>query len=62
MSIRRTLTSKGRHLTYEAPRTKASGHGDLAWALMQALDNEPLEAAIGVTSQSSVEIFGDDDD
>lgn len=62
MSIRRTLTSKGRHLTYEAPRTKASGHGDLAWALFQALDNEPLEAAIGVTSQSSVEIFGDDDD
>lgn len=62
MSIRRTLTSKGRHLTYEAPRTKASGHGDLAWALMQALDNEPLEAAMGVTSQSSVEIFGDDDD
>lgn len=62
MSIRRTLTSKGRHLTYEAPRTKASGHGDLAWALMQALDNEPLEAAMGVTSQSSVEIFGDEEE
>lgn len=62
MSIRRTLTAKGRHLTYEAPRTKASGHGDLAWALFQALDNEPLEASIGVTgTQSSVEIFGDDD-
>ncbi|MNH79289.1 Terminase-like family protein [compost metagenome] len=62
MSIRRTLTNKGRHLTYEAPRTKASGHGDLAWALFQALDNEPLEASIGVTgTQSSVEIFGDDD-
>jgi len=57
MSIRRTLTGSGRHLTYEAPRTRQSGHGDLAWALFQALDNEPLEAAIGVTNQSRVRIF-----
>ena len=57
MSIRRTLTGSGRHLTYEAPRTRQSGHGDLAWALFQALDNEPLEAAIGVTHQSRVRIF-----
>ncbi len=57
MSIRRTLTGSGRHLTYEAPRTRQSGHGDLAWATFQALDNEPLEAAIGVTKKSRVRIY-----
>lgn len=56
MSIRRTLTSKGRHLTYEAPRTRASGHGDLAWALFQALDNEPLEASVGIVKRSRVKV------
>lgn len=60
MSIRKTLTTSGRHLTYEAPRTKKSGHGDLAWALFQCLDNEPLEAAIGVTSRSRVRVQRDD--
>lgn len=60
MSIRRALTSSGRHLTYEAPRTKKSGHGDLAWALFQALDNEPLEAAIGVVRRSRVKVFAND--
>lgn len=57
MSIRRTLTTSGRHLTYEAPRTKQSGHGDLAWALFQALDNEPLEAAHGLVRKSRVKVF-----
>lgn len=56
MTIRRTLTASGRHVTYEASRTKESGHGDLAWALMQCLSNEPLEAAIGGVRRSSVEI------
>lgn len=60
MSIRRALTAKGRHLTYEAPRTRASGHGDLAWALFQALDNEPLEAAIGITKTSRVKVYEND--
>lgn len=57
MSIRRTLTGSGRHLTYEAPRTRQSGHGDLAWALFQALDNEPLEAGIGIERKSRVRIY-----
>lgn len=56
MSIRRTTTVSGRQVTYEASRTKDSGHADLAWALFQALFNEPLEAAIGGGARSSVEI------
>lgn len=60
MSIRRALTGSGRHLTYEAPRQKGTGHADLAWAVFQALDNEPLEAAIGGGATSTVRIFYDD--
>lgn len=56
LSIRRTLTGSGRHLTYEAPRTKQSGHGDLAWALFQALDNEPLEAGVAAPKRSRLRI------
>lgn len=60
MSIRRTLTAGGRHMTYEAPRTRKSGHGDLAWALFQALDNEALEASVAPTKRSRVRIQHDD--
>lgn len=60
MSIRRTLTGSGRHLTYEAPRSRASGHGDLAWALFQCLDNEPLEASVGIVKRSRVKVYPDD--
>lgn len=62
MSIRRTTTKSGRAVTYEAGRTKNSGHADLAWALMQSLVNEPLEAAIGGARTSSVVIADDDED
>lgn len=51
MSIRKTLTTSGRQVTYEANRTDETGHADLAWACMHALDNEPFE---GVNGNSSV--------
>ena len=62
MSIRRTTTASGRKVTYEAGRTKTAGHADLAWALLQALINEPIQAAIGAEGgqTSTVEIYGDD--
>ncbi|GAA0394909.1 terminase ATPase subunit family protein [Brevundimonas terrae] len=62
MSIRRTTTASGRKVTYEAGRTKTAGHADLAWALLQALFNEPIQAAIGAEGgqTSTVEIYGDD--
>ena len=43
MAIRKTLTASGRQSTYAAGRNEETGHADLAWALMHALDNEPLE-------------------
>ncbi|WPP47721.1 terminase ATPase subunit family protein [Pseudomonas sp. AN-1] len=56
MAIRKTVTASGRQLTYTAGRNDETGHADLAWALMHALHNEPLE---GQTAQNTsvMEIF-----
>ncbi|MFD0321978.1 terminase ATPase subunit family protein [Lysobacter gummosus] len=56
MAIRKSLTATGRQATYEASRSDDIGHADLAWAVMHALDNEPLE---GMTARhrSIVEII-----
>lgn len=50
MAIRKTTTASGRQMTYTAGRTDETGHADLAWALMHALHNEPLE---GMTTQNT---------
>ena len=43
MSIKRVMTASGRNVTYDAGRNEQTGHADLAWAVMHALDNEPLD-------------------
>ena len=43
ISIRKTLTDSGRHVTYRSGRTDDTGHADLAWALLHALAHEPIE-------------------
>lgn len=55
MAIQKTITASGRQITYTAGRTRATGHADLAWALLHALHNEPLEGAAAATS--TMEIF-----
>ena len=55
MSVRKTLTSSGRAVTYEASRD-GQGHADLAYALFHVFDHEPLEAAIGGLRRSTLEI------
>ncbi len=45
LTIRKTMTASGRNVTYDAGRTEGTGHADLAWACMHALDNEPLEGS-----------------
>lgn len=42
MSIRRVQTASGNAITFEADRNEQTGHADLAWAVMHALDNQPL--------------------
>lgn len=56
MAIRKTLTPSGRQVKYTAGRSEATGHADLAWALMHAMIHEPLEG-ITAGNTSILEIF-----
>ena len=56
MSIRKTMTASGQHVTYDAGRSESTGHADLAWAIMHALDHEPL-AGNTENRQSFMEAF-----
>ncbi|OUY08696.1 terminase large subunit domain-containing protein [Acinetobacter populi] len=57
MSIKKTMTGSGRQFTFEASRSEETGHADLAWALLHALQNEPLGQRQGAkTGRTKVEI------
>ena len=43
ISIKKTLTTSGRNVTFKAGRGGNDGHADLAWAVMHVLMNEPLD-------------------
>lgn len=45
MSIRKTVTAAGRMPTFEASRSEEVSHADIAWAVMHALQNEPLASS-----------------
>lgn len=55
MAIQKTMTASGRQITYTAGRSRVTGHADLAWALLHALQNEPLEG--GMAASSTMEIY-----
>jgi len=42
LAIRRSVTGSGQYATFTAGRREDTGHADLAWATMHALDNEPF--------------------
>ncbi|MEB0138010.1 terminase ATPase subunit family protein [Undibacterium sp. CCC2.1] len=56
MAIKKTLTASGQQVTYKADRNEETGHADLAWACMHALDHEPLDGGHH-NSQSFMEIY-----
>ncbi|KFG96060.1 hypothetical protein GQ56_0116935 [Burkholderia paludis] len=56
MAIKKTITPSGLQVTYTATRSEEASHGDLAWACMHALGNEPLEGATD-TNSGFMEIF-----
>lgn len=58
MSIRPVITESGRQVTYRASRGGGNGHADLAWAIMHALHNEPLDPAGAGTRKSKMRISG----
>ena len=59
MTIHQTSTQSGRNVTYRASRTSKTGHADLAWAVMHALDKAPIESAeqVGSGKKSIMETF-----
>lgn len=50
MAIRKAMTPSGRQPTYQASRSEEASHGDIAWATMHALINEPLEGTTAANS------------
>ncbi|MXO64834.1 terminase large subunit domain-containing protein [Altericroceibacterium endophyticum] len=54
MAIRPALTKGQKHVTYVSGRNAAHGHADMAWAVMHALINEPLDA--GDTTQTQARV------
>ena len=58
MSIRAELTGSQRQVTYTASRAGDTGHADLAWAIMHALSNEPLDPSEAGNRKSRMRIFG----
>jgi uncharacterized protein YjcR len=38
LQIKKTMTASGRQMTFAASRTEETGHADVAWAVMHALD------------------------
>lgn len=60
LTIHQATTGSGRSVTYKASRTSSTGHADVAWAIMNALSNDPLgmidEAGHGKKS-GSISLF-----
>ncbi|MEC7119690.1 MAG: terminase, partial [Pseudomonadota bacterium] len=42
LSIKKALTGSGRQMTLVANRSAATGHADVAWAVMNALEAAPI--------------------
>lgn len=57
LAIKKVLTPSQRHTTFDAGRNDETGHADLAWATMHALDHEPLEGRTAGNT-TIMEIYG----
>ncbi|WP_443025474.1 terminase large subunit domain-containing protein [Sphingomonas sp. PB4P5] len=55
LSIKKTLTTSGRAVTFKASRSGETGHADLAWAAMHIFINEPLDGR--ERPKTTMEIF-----
>lgn len=57
MSIRQTTTASGGQVTYVSGRSEEIGHGDLAWALLHALDASTITAGGDAGRKTVMEIY-----
>lgn len=54
VSIKKTLTTSGRNVTFKAGRGGDDGHADLAWSIMHILANEPLDGQAKATATMEI--------
>ncbi|WP_337846850.1 terminase family protein [Sphingomonas sp.] len=59
MAIRPALTASQKGVTYIARRNGAIGHADVAWAILHALSNEPLDIATADRASAGRVSFSD---
>lgn len=59
MAIRPALTTSQKGVTYVARRNGQIGHADIAWAILHALSNEPMDAGTAHEGSGSRVIFAD---
>lgn len=56
MTVKRQLTRTGRQMTYVSDRSEEASHGDIAWAIMSCIINEPFSGEMA-QMQSTVFTF-----
>ncbi|WJS98188.1 terminase large subunit domain-containing protein [Novosphingobium humi] len=61
IAIRPAGTGSGRGVTYVARRNGEIGHADVAWAILHALSNEPLDAGAALGATGGRVVSSDDD-
>lgn len=59
MAIRPTLTGSGKGVTYTASRNGQIGHADIAFAILHAFSNEPLDLAVAAHGGGGLAVFSD---
>jgi len=57
MGIRKAVTAGGTAITYTSGRSEDVGHGDLAWALLHALNKSEIKAGGDAGGGNILEIF-----
>ena len=50
IAIKKQVTNGGGRMTFVSKRSQETGHSDVAWAIMHAIDNAPLASTENVTA------------
>lgn len=56
IAIKKQLTNGGGRMTFVSKRSAETGHSDVAWAIMHAIDNAPLASTEDVTATTKSRI------
>ena len=56
IAIKKQVTNGGGRMTFVSKRSQETGHSDVAWAIMHAIDNAPLASTENVTAATKSRI------